>query len=161
MGELMGASAPISISNARKPSMDPNSELIEVAKDLAAVSEIVENVQDVVEDLAAKVEEAAKDDQPAAPVEPAAPVVPEAKADKPKADKPKQKAKKEEAKAVDAVVVYRSRGEEFSSFRFIGIRPVRNPNEPGHYEWHVPAADEDRADRHHHVITGRIRKVPA
>lgn len=71
---------------------------------------------------------------------------------------PPKKGKK--AKEAPAVVVYRSRELEGGSFRLVGVRPIRNPDHPGLFEWHVPSDLIEKVDRHHHVVTGRIVKVP-
>lgn len=76
----------------------------------------------------------------------------------------KRKAKTEQVteQVSDAPVanaIFRSREEEGGAFRFMGVRPVRNPDWPGLLEWVMPASLGDKAMKHHHVLTGRIRKA--
>lgn len=73
---------------------------------------------------------------------------------------PKAKAtRSKKEKAEEEFVIYRSRNEETTLFSLMDVRPIRNPEHPGHFEWRVPASLTERLDRHHHVTTGRVLRI--
>lgn len=92
---------------------------------------------------------------PPVPDQPHGPVLTKAQ----KAKEDKAMAEYREGKTKNKHVIFRSRGEENVSFKLDNVRPVRNLDYPGLYEWHVPSDRADIVEKHHHVKNGRIKRV--
>lgn len=55
-------------------------------------------------------------------------------------------------------VVFESRNPEPAPFEINGIRPIRDFSS-GRLLWGVPAEEADLFEKHHHVLTNRVRRL--